>query len=208
VNVDGTGLRAVAAPVVLPGSRVQHTFQITGGAGNVVSLVLPGMPANPLPTFPPISEVFLIDGANLLQLTKFHRSDTFGELLSVDRRRVFFRASADPFGTNPSENCQLFSIDTLGVHLRQLTHFNAGEGHATSGCFPNRGPPGCSLDVFIQDPVTRTLVFYSGCDPFGRNPNGQIFAMRPDGSGLRQLTDSSGLVIVWQDPQQERERTA
>ena len=49
---------------------------------------------------------------------------------------------------------------------------------------------------FIQDPVTRTLVFYSSCDPLGTNPfGGQLFAMRPDGSGLRQLTDTPGLVI-------------
>ena len=39
------------------------------------------------------------------------------------------------------------------------------------------------------------MIFYSSCDPLGTNPNGaQIFAMQPDGSGLRQLTDSRGLV--------------
>jgi hypothetical protein len=41
-----------------------------------------------------------------------------------------------------------------------------------------------------QDARTGTLVFASSCDPFGTNPNGgQLFAMRPDGTGLRQLTD-------------------
>ena len=35
--------------------------------------------------------------------------------------------------------------------------------------------------------------FYSDCDPFGTNPNGsQVFAMRWDGSGLRQLTHTRG----------------
>jgi len=39
------------------------------------------------------------------------------------------------------------------------------------------------------------LVFVSSCDPFGTNPNGeQIFAMRPDGSGLRALTDTRSVV--------------
>jgi hypothetical protein len=34
----------------------------------------------------------------------------------------------------------------------------------------------------------------SGNDPLGRNPNGlQLFAMQPDGSGLRQLTDARGV---------------
>ena len=38
-------------------------------------------------------------------------------------------------------------------------------------------------------------VFPSACDPFGTNPGigVQIFAIRPDGSGLRQLTKLRGL---------------
>jgi hypothetical protein len=44
--------------------------------------------------------------------------------------------------------------------------------------------------------VTRTVVFYSSCDPFGTNPyGGQLFAIRPDGSKLRQLTRARGRVI-------------
>jgi hypothetical protein len=198
VKIDGTRLRAVAAPVVLPGSRVQPIFRIAGGTGNVVSLVMPGTATNPLPFFSSINEVFLIDGKNLLQLTNFGRGDTIGELLSADRRRVFFRASADPFGINPAQNCQLFSIDPLGGHLRQITHFGPGAGaRSTGGCLAGSlYPPACDVSVLVQDPVTRTLVFYSSCDPLGRNPNGgQLFAMRPDGSGLRQLTDGRGLVI-------------
>ena len=46
-----------------------------------------------------------------------------------------------------------------------------------------------------QDARTGTLVFVSSCDPFGTNPNGQqIFAMRPDGTGLRALTDTHSVV--------------
>jgi hypothetical protein len=40
------------------------------------------------------------------------------------------------------------------------------------------------------------IVSYSTCDPFGTNPNGgELFAMRPDGSRLRQLTAARGLVV-------------
>ena len=47
-----------------------------------------------------------------------------------------------------------------------------------------------------QDPATRTVAFRSSCDPFGANPDGdQLFAIRPDGSGLRQLTQARGLSI-------------
>ena len=41
--------------------------------------------------------------------------------------------------------------------------------------------------------MTKAVVFSSNCDPLHANPFGdQAFAMRPDGSGLRQLTDASG----------------
>lgn len=37
-------------------------------------------------------------------------------------------------------------------------------------------------------------MFSASCDPVGANPFGdQIFAMRPDGTGLRQLTNARGM---------------
>jgi hypothetical protein len=56
-------------------------------------------------------------------------------------------------------------------------------------------PPGCFVGYeFVgQDPVTKAVVFDTACDPLGANPFGeQIFAIRPDGTGLRQLTDAAG----------------
>jgi hypothetical protein len=42
--------------------------------------------------------------------------------------------------------------------------------------------------------VTEAVVFDSSCDPLGTHSVGeQIFAMRPDGQGLRQLTDAAGV---------------
>jgi hypothetical protein len=109
-------------------------------------------------------------------------------------------ASADPFGTNPFESCQMFSVDTVGGGLRQVTHFEQRTRSRViiPGCFgPSR--PHCSVGagyyrVVFQDPVTKAVVFESSCDPLDANPNGgQLFAMRPDGRGLRQLTDASGI---------------
>ena len=117
----------------------------------------------------------------------------------MDGQRAFFTASADPLGTNPTQNCQLFSVDVLGANLRQVTHFQQG-GHPEGGCVPDLGtplspPPGCVTGDLRQDPVTGAIVFVSQCDPFGANPYGaQIFAMRPDGTGLRQLTHLRGFV--------------
>jgi hypothetical protein len=65
--------------------------------------------------------------------------DTSRVFLARDGRHAFFRASADPFGTNPSENCQLFSVDTLGAHLRQLTTFQEDRTPVTGrGAVPAR----------------------------------------------------------------------
>src|SRR5438132_1355423 len=47
-------------------------------------------------------------------------------------------------GKNPSENCQLFSVDTLGGDLRQLTEFRESIGRSHIGC-DEGGPPGCFL---------------------------------------------------------------
>jgi hypothetical protein len=128
-------------------------------------------------------------------LTHFHRTDTWTPLVDVDSEHIYFVAATNPLGSNPSENCQLFSIDRLGADLRQLTTFRERE-HSNTGCFFARKGEGCSIwPLKAQDPRSRALLFYSSCNPFGQNPNGgQIFAIQPDGSGLRQLTDARGLV--------------
>jgi len=192
VRPDGTDLRLVPIPVVLPGSSIDlSTFQITGDKPTAININLSD--SNP--------EVFLVDRGNLLQLTNFDRFDTLRGTTDVDGQRVFFLASADPFGSlNPSANCQIFSISTLGTGLQQLTDFSQG-GDSTLGCTDASGqqtggpPPGCIIEAPRQDPVTGVLVFPSSCDPFGTNPNGeQIFAMYRDGTGLQQLTDTSGFM--------------
>jgi len=135
-----------------------------------------------------IAEIFVKKGRNLIQLTTFGRVDTTPLFLNVNRTRAFFTASA-------AGNCQLFSIGTLGTGLRQLTHFNPGNPGMGAACF-NPFPPNCSVGqggLSFQDRATNAVIFESGCDPLHANPFGeQVFAMRPDGSGLRQLTDAGG----------------
>jgi|SRR5262245_18843565 len=128
--------------------------------------------------------------------------------------RAFFLASADPLGTNLFHVCQMFSIDTSGRGLRQVTHFEPSQPFDffsfTPGCFWYGGLPAGGFNsrigtcgsgigqtyyrVVFQDPVTEAVVFDSGCDPLRTNSGGEhIFAMRPDGHGLRELTDAAGL---------------
>jgi hypothetical protein len=198
VKTDGTDLKAAPRPEVLAGSEIIPVFQITGSiAGvNVFPLTLPGIPVNPIPgVATSIQEIFQLDGTNLLQLTSFRRSDTLNATAAAGR--AFFVASPDPFGTNPSENCQVFSMDTLGGDFRQLTRFSTGQ-HSDQGCEAVRGT-GCVAGSYAlaADPLVGTLLFDSTCDPFGTNPDGQqIYAMHFDGTGLRQLTALKGVVTA------------
>jgi hypothetical protein len=202
IKTDGSGLDVpLPIPIALPGGVIEEQFVITGDKPQAFGVVVPGKPTNdpPLQGIPGIREIFVVDeGKNVLQLTNFRRQDTLTALVDVDRDTVFFEASADPFGENPSRNCQLFSIDRLGANLRQLTDFHETE-HSVLGCLSGGLGLGCALYIGApfgrQDPWSRTLIFYSNCDPLRTNPNGaQVFAIQPDGSGLRQLTDSRGLV--------------
>jgi hypothetical protein len=192
VKTDGTDLRRAPLPIALPGSRVVGSFAITGKRTSILTINVPGTPADADTPDAAISEVFVLDGKDLIQLTRFQSRSTYNGFLGVDRQRAFFVSSADPLGTNPSRNCQIFSIDRLGAGLRQITAFD--EGRSSIGCGTGP-PPGCEVRGIRQDPVTGTVVFYSSCDPFGTNPyGGQLFAVRPDGSGLRQLTHARGFV--------------
>jgi hypothetical protein len=128
INTDGTGLRILATPVPSAGGRVDPRFVVAGGGTNLINL------ESSDGTY---QELFLIDGKRLLQLTNFRRPDTSRVFLTPDGRRAFLRASADPLGTNPSGTCQLFSIDTLGAHLRQVTHFREGKPFAPGQDSPN-----------------------------------------------------------------------
>jgi hypothetical protein len=135
-----------------------------------------------------------------VQLTGFGRSDTFtGGAQNVSpmvRGQVLIAASANPFGENPGEICQLFTISTRGDHLRQLTHVPWDGRPTPLGCVYLA--PGCGIWELSPavDQVTGTVLFSASCDPVGANPFGeQIFAMRSDGTGLRQLTSARGMTV-------------
>ena len=183
-------------PVAVPGATFVPTLIITSALSNAFTLTLPEPAENPYPYRPNASELFAQGGDNLLQLTRFNRSETAfgGFLVTGDNKRITFTASADPFGTNPHHNCQWFSMDTLGGGLRQLTSFSKG-GDSRAGC-ANTAPPGCSIWTWGTDRVNDSILFASNCDPLGTNPNGeQLFATRADGTGLWQLTDVRGMVV-------------
>ena len=207
IRVDGTGLERISVPLGVPGSKVVPSFSVGGRRTKVVRVALPGIPVStPVPVgcpdsgVPcadfPITEVFLQDGKNSLQLTQFRSADTFVGFVSRSGKRAFFMASVDPLGTNPHGDCQIFSVNSHGGGLRQLTRFNRPIDSPIPGCFGTFGH--CSVGegyyrVIFQDPVTKAVVFTSTCDPRGAYKGNQIFAIWPDGNGLRQLTEAAGV---------------
>jgi hypothetical protein len=146
MNRDGSDLRSVPPPVAVRGGRLVPTFEVTGGGAHRRAdlLSVPGTAVNPAAAASgySISEVFFIDGRSVLQLTNFGRVDTGTPSLTPDGRYVIFSASADPFRSNPTVTCQLFSVDPLGSDLRQLTHFTASSWGTHGASLGTRRPCG------------------------------------------------------------------
>ena len=195
VRRDGTGFRPFEIPVPVPGAHVVTNFEIAG-VGQAFGVALPRNGTEPVPG--PVIELFFRKGEQLLQLTRFGRTDTLGGVPVGNGSRILFTATADPFGTNSSNTCNLFSIDRFGDKVRQLTEF--GAVRPTLGCGYVSAAPACWVGALfgpMVDPATGTILIESSCDPFGLTPvSDQYFAMRPDGSGLRQLTNYRGMQVA------------
>jgi hypothetical protein len=206
VETRGSGVpEQLPALTVLPDSRIVAQFAVTGARPGVTLVTFPEERSiEPVPGLT-VNELVLIDGKNLVQLTNFGRFDTGFGYASVARGRIFFVASANPPpGENPAGVCQLFSVNKRAGDLRQLTRLPP-DGGRSFGCSSKGAwglPEGCQIDVpyaspIAPDPVTGTVLFGSSCDPVGGNPFGdQLFAMRPDGTGLRQVTAARGREIL------------
>lgn len=177
------------APTALQGAMVVQSFRVSGPLSDVFVLRLHTTADRPFPG--PVSEIFVRNGQNLLQLTQMGRSDTQFPFRLRDRDHVVFAASGDPVKRNASNTCQLFNIDVLAGHLRQLTRFDGGP--AAPGC---TSAASCTVaqSLDVQDPATGAIVFDSSCTAFGSSAvSQQVYAIRPDGSGFRQLTNYRGM---------------
>ena len=180
--------------VAIPGGGLVPILQITGAPIGFTVFLPDFLPVNgPGPEGNIVTEAFSLNGTDTLQVTTFGRSDTVDTRTTIDATRVVFHASADPLGTNRVNACEVFSIDPLGGDLRQLTHLGAALAKGCN-CSKRCDPPGCTMTAMDVDRRTGALFFASSCDPFGTNPYGeQLFAVWPDGTGLRQLTAARGL---------------
>ena len=79
---------------------------------------------------------------------------------------------------------------TVGMGLIALSLLVWSPETAASSCQKS-----CKNDVVACRRTQCGLILSSGCDPLGTNPAGeQLFAVRPDGAGLRQITHARGVV--------------
>jgi len=201
VKTDGSGFAPLPTPFAQPGATLLPDFSVVGGRTHLVGVLLPGEPVNgPTPGYIPflgrpyVDEVFVVGGKNLLQLTNFRRWDT--DWLGLAGRHAFLDASADPFGTNPMQLQQLFAVDTLGRHLRQVTQFHDIDPTRECAGLP-AGACAIENQKGVQDPEGRTFVFNSSCDPFDTGALGeQLFAVDPHTFRLVQLTSARGCVVA------------
>ncbi len=192
VRIDGSGLQSAVELEAIPGATFVPRFGVTGAGTNALPFTLEGEPRKTYFPGERILELFFLSGRQAVQLTNFGYPDT-GFVSTVGAGRVFFAATEDPVGANPTGMCQLFSISPFGANLQQLTHF-PDDGGAKLGCLANGPGISCTVQGVAQDSRTRLVTFLGQCDPVGRNPNGQqYFGMRSNGTGLRQLTSFRGV---------------
>jgi hypothetical protein len=175
-------------PIAIPGAQLVAAFTITGRDKLLLPLALPGTAENAHPELGlnDVLELFVQSKDDVVQVTRLDRIDTFPGALTRDGRRALFDASTNRLGTNPQQTCQMFSVDTLGGDLQQLTFFDACDD---LGCI------GDALAPVAYDLERDVIVLESYCDLTGHGAFGdQIYTTRLDGSDLRQVSSARRVV--------------
>jgi Tol biopolymer transport system component len=125
--------------------------------------------------------LYRTDGGEIRQLTNATAGEPTLELpaLSGTANRVVFSSSADLTEQNPSRLPQLFVVNGDGTGLLQLTANTGAAGYEPS----------------ISDDGSRIAFVHAG-NPTGGNADlsQELFAILADGTDLRQVTSTSGLL--------------
>jgi len=133
-------------------------------------------------------ELFVMntDGTGLTQLTfSTGGIGVYNSAIAASGKKVVFASDRDLIpGRNPDLNSEIFVVNIDGSGLRQLTHTTGGDPNNFGG---NSHPR--------LDPTGRTVAFSSDLDLVpGSNTDGnhELFVINLDGTGLRQLTNTTG----------------
>ena len=135
------------------------------------------------------SELFVmnVNGTGLVQLTSsIGGLGVINPQISWNGQKIVFASDRDLIsGQNTDGNYEIFTINVDGTGLSQLT--NTTGGRVNFGFQGNTGP--------CFDPKAQKIVFSSDRDliPGGNSDgNNDLFIMNSDGSGLTQLTATTG----------------
>jgi hypothetical protein len=136
------------------------------------------------------------DGTGLSQVTNYAATYNGDEAptISDDGLRITFTSNADPLGTNPEGNNEVFTVNADGTGLTQVTV--TGGGNAFMSVITNDG----SLISFTM----------SGADLTGQNPDlgSEVYVANFDGSGIVQVSNlasggatgsisGDGSIVIW-----------
>ncbi|MBD3867161.1 MAG: PD40 domain-containing protein [Acidobacteria bacterium] len=125
------------------------------------------------------------DGSDLFQVIDLGAFPAENPGVSGDGLILVFDSVADPLGQNPGGEYQVFSVNADGSGLRQLTP------EQSSSCGSARHP------VIATD---GSWVVFQSCNNYsGGNwdRSAELFRVRPDGTGLSQITDDDDPIIKW-----------
>jgi Tol biopolymer transport system component len=136
------------------------------------------------------------DGSNLTRVTNYPATYNGDETpaISDDGLRIVFMSNADPLGTNPEGNAEIFTVNADGTGLTQITVTTGGYGFMPE----------------ITDDGSRISFTMGGADLTGQNPDlgGEVYVANFDGSGLAQASNlpsggatgsisGDGSTVVW-----------
>lgn len=133
------------------------------------------------------SELFVmnVDGTGLTQLTSSTGGGVNEPAISANGQRIVFSSTSDLIpGRNADLNSEIFIINIDGSGLRQITHTTGGDPNNFGG---NTHPR--------LDPKGQRVTFSSDRDLVpGQNSDGnhELFLINIDGTGLTQLTNTTG----------------
>lgn len=176
-GTDGSGVAQLTDESAVNGGSVSQA--VYSGDGARIFFVAN---TDPLGTNPDLfAQIFRIEpnGTGLTQLTNFADATVSSLSVSDDAQRLIFVSPDDLVsGSNPDENGQVFALLADGTGLRQLT--TLVDFPASAASVSGNG---------------ERIVFQSGADPLGDNPDNQteIFTLLWDGSGLDQITTTDSL---------------
>ena len=157
----------------VPGTHAQHPYLTSDGSKLVMSYYTSG--SRNIWTI-------LSDGSGLTQVTSYPAVTNGDErpIVSDDGSKIVFESNADPLGTNADGNKEIFTVNSNGTGLTQVTVTTTVGGGA--------------FHASISGDGTKICFNFFGANLTGGNPdlNTEVYTANFNGSGMVQVTNTTG----------------